>query len=90
MAKYNTFVVINYNKQKNLLVTSSARKANSLLVPGNKIEVWNENELIETIYFAKPKDSKNNIWKYIFKEKEYITKKQYEAEKRNKRRSNKK
>ena len=88
MAKYNTFVVIDYKKRKNLLVTSSAKKANELLKVGTKIEVWNENELIEVIHFAKSKYSKDFIWRYILKEKEYIGKKQRQAELRNKRRKN--
>lgn len=86
MANYNTFVVIDYKKHKNLLVTSSARKANKLFKTGVKIEVWNENELVEVIYFAKSKYSKDYIWRYILKEKEYIGNKQKQAEERNKRR----
>lgn len=90
MAKYNTFVVIDYKKRKNLLVTSSAKKANKLLRVGTKIEVWNENELIEVIHYAKSKYSKDYIWRYILKEKEYIGKKQKQSEKKNARRNNKK
>lgn len=90
MAKYNTFVVIDYKKRKNLLVTSSAKKASKLLRIGTKIEVWNENELIEVIHFAKSKHSKDYIWGYILKEKEFIGKKQKQSEKKNARRSNKK
>lgn len=82
MAKYNTFVVYNCKKRKNLLVTSSARKANGELHVGIKIEVWNENTHIETIYFR----TARNLNKYIDKEKQYIAAKQAKAELRNKRR----
>lgn len=85
MANYNTFVVIDYNKRKNILVTSSARKAAKHFGPGIKIEVWNENELVERIYYAKSKYSKDYILNYIAEEKKYISEKQKRAEKRNKR-----
>ena len=65
MAKYNTFVVYNCKERKNLLVTSSARKAKGELHIGIKIEVWNENVLIEKIYFK----TQRNLEKYINKEK---------------------
>lgn len=90
MANYNTFVVIDYNKRKNLLVTSSAKKAKKYFGPGIKIEVWNENELVERIYYAKSKYSKDYIFNYIAEEKKYISEKQKKAEIRNKRRNNKK
>lgn len=86
MAKYNTFVVFDYKSRKNLLVTSSAKKAEKLLRSGVKIEVWNENELIEIIYFAKYKHSKDYIGRYIIEEERYIANKQKAAEERNKRR----
>lgn len=82
MAKYNTFVVYDCKRRKNLLVTSSARKAKKELHVGVKIEVWNENMHIEKIYFK----TKENLEKYINEEKQYIAMKQAKAEKRNKRR----
>ena len=82
MAKYNTFVVYDCKKRKNLLVTSSARKAKKELHVGVKIEVWNENMHIEKIYFK----TRMNLEKYISEEKQYITNKQVKSELRNKRR----
>ena len=82
MAKYNTFVVYNCKRRKNLLVTSSARKAKGELHVGIKIEVWNENVFIEKIYFR----TRQNLNKYIREEKRYIAMKQAKAEQRNKRR----
>lgn len=86
MANYNTFVAIDCKKRKCLLVTSSARKVNRIFRVGVKIEVWNDNRLSETIYFAKYKEGKKAIFKYISEEKQYIANKQKLAEERNKRR----
>lgn len=83
MANYNTFVVVDYNKRKNILVTSSARKADSCLRLGTKVEVWNDNELVEVIYFAKYKYCRDYMWPYLQEEKKYIQKKQEIAQKRN-------
>jgi hypothetical protein len=80
MANYNTFVVIDSKNRKVKLVTSSARKAKKMLTKGIRIEVWNENSLVDKSYF-----SDNKMKKYISDEKEYIAKKQKAAEKRNKR-----
>lgn len=82
MAKYNTFVVYDCKKRKNLLVTSSARKAKGELHVGIKVEVWNENTYMETIYAR----TMRGLDKYIQEEKQYIAKKQAKAELRNKRR----
>lgn len=71
MAKYNTFVVYNCNKRHNILVTSSARKAKQELHVGVKVEVWNENTHIETIYAKQ----QNEINKYINVEKQFIAEK---------------
>ena len=79
MAKYNTFVVCDCRKHKNILVTSSARKAKENLYTGIKVEVWNGNTYVETIYSRKAKD----IYKYIELEKQYIAKKQVNAQIRN-------
>ena len=82
MAKYNTFVVYNCKGRKNLLVTSSARKASRELCIGIKIEVWNENQFIEKIYFR----TRRKLDRYIREEREYIARKQATAERKNKRR----
>ena len=79
---YNTFLVISCRSRKIILVTSSARKAASLLQTGNKIEVWNMNYLVEIIY-AKGKEK---ILPYIEAEREYIGMKQKQKEERNMRR----
>ena len=84
MAKYNTFVVYDCKKRKNVLVTSSARKAKRELHTGVKVEVWSENTLVEIIYAKFLK----SIDKYVSLEKQYIANKQAEAELRNKRRKN--
>ena len=80
----HTFVIVDCEYRKNTLVTNSARKAKEKLYIGSsigsRIEVWNNNGiLIETIYFR----NINKICKYIRFEKEYIGKKQAEAEQRN-------
>lgn len=82
MTKYNTFVVYDCKRRHNLLVTSSARKAKSEMCKGIKVEVWNENTHIETIY----NKHLNRIDKYITLEKQYIAKKQMKATQRNQRR----
>ena len=85
MAKYNTFVVYDCRRRKNILVTSSARKAKGELCAGIKAEVWNENVHIETVYSSKAKD----LDKYIALEKQYIAKKQANAKIRNEQRRRK-
>lgn len=82
MANYNTFVVIDIKTRKPVLVTSSARKAAKLLMPGIRIEVWNDNKLAETLY----KRVGSALQGYIEQEKQYIAAKQAKAEKRNKKR----
>lgn len=84
MAKrcYNTFVVVDCKNGRNLIVTSSARKAEESLCIGRRIEVWNANEKVEVIYNRMYKE-KNPMRPYIAMEKEYIRKKQQEAEQRN-------
>ena len=86
MAKYNTFVVVDCKKRKNLLTTSSAKKANKLLRVGVKIEVWSENEVKEVIY-CRPQNNKDPMRTYLLNEKEYIGKKQKQAEARNRRKA---
>ena len=82
MAKYNTFVVIDTKTRKPVLVTSSARKAAKMLMPGVRIEVWCENKKVETFY----KRVGSALQCYIKQEEEYIRDKQARAEKRNKKR----
>lgn len=86
MANYNTFVVIDCKTRKPFLTTSSARKASKELKTGIRIEVWNNNVLIERIYESDKRKETSPLSSYIRAEREYIGKKQAEAEKRNKRR----
>ena len=86
MANYNTFVVINCKTRKPVVTTSSARKAYKELQKGIRIEVWNDNVLIERIYEGDKKREANPMKPYIDKEREYIRKKQERATKRNQRR----
>ena len=82
MANYNTFALVDTKSRKTMFVTSSARKCKKEFQDGYKVEVWNSNSLVESIY------SRNIdvINKYIRLEKEYIANKQKRAEERNKRR----
>ena len=80
--KYNTFVVFDCKKRRVLLVTSSSRKAKEKIQKGIKVEVWSENQHIETIYNR----NINQINKYVMIEKQYIAQKQTKATQRNKRR----
>jgi hypothetical protein len=80
MANYNTFVVVDCKSRKSILTTSSARKAVKLLETGKRIDVWNENCHIRTIY---AKDKNWEMKPYILAEKEYIRNKQAKAEARN-------
>lgn len=50
MANYNTFVIVDTRSRRPELVTSSPSKANKLLRPGYRCEVWNNNHRYETIY----------------------------------------
>lgn len=84
MANYNTFLVVDCNTRKPVLNTSSAKKASKELRTGIRIEVWNNNVLVERIYANKSNISP--LSPYIKAEREYIGRKQAEAEKRNKRR----
>ena len=81
MANYNTFIVVDCKSRKSILTTSSARKSASLLQTGNRIDVWNDNAKVLTVY---AKD-RLLIKPYIEAEKEYIRQKQARAEERNKR-----
>ena len=85
MANYNTFVVVNCTTRKPVITTSSARKAYKELQTGIRIEVWNNNNLVERIYESDKKEG-NPMKPYIDMEKEYIRKKQENATLRNQRR----
>lgn len=82
MANYNTFVVVNCSTRKPVVTTSSARKAYRELQTGIRIEVWNNNILIEKIY----EKDKQKAKPYIDMEREYIRKKQEIATLKNQRR----
>ena len=79
MANYNTFIAQQTKGGKTVMVTSSARKVRSLLASGVRIEVWNENKKIETIYTK----TAALLKKYVGAEKQYIKEKQARAEHRN-------
>ena len=80
MANYNTFIAQQTKNGKTIIVTSSARKVKSLLVPGVRVEVWNDNKKVETIYTK----TKALLNKYVKVERQYIREKQARAEQRNK------
>lgn len=78
MAAYNTFVVVDCKKRTPTLVTSSARKARGVLAMGFRIEVWSDNNKVNTIYYK----TQSRLGQYIKLEKEYIRQKQKKATKR--------
>ena len=80
MANYNTFSLIDTKARKIVLITSSARKCKKAFLKGYKIEVWNANKRVETIYNRNIAEFK----KYINTEKQYIANKQRKAEAKNK------
>ena len=86
VANYNTFVVVNCTTRKPVITTSSARKAYKELQTGIRIEVWNNNVLIERIYESDKRREGNPMKPYIDMEKEYIRKKQEMATLKNRRR----
>lgn len=86
MANYNTFVVVNCSTRRPIITTSSARKAYRELQTGIRIEVWNNNVLVERIYESDKKREGNPMKPYIDMEREYIRKKQEIATLRNQRR----
>lgn len=81
MMRPDIFMVYDCKKREPILITQSARKAKHELRTGIKIEVWNNDKHIETIYARMSR----NIDKYVSLQKQYIGKKQVEAEQRNKR-----
>lgn len=85
MANYNTFVAIDCHSRKTILVTSSARLASTKLEKGVRVEIWNENQKVETVYRSnRARENRNPLSGYIAMEKEYIAQKQRRAEERNK------
>ena len=86
MANYNTFLVVDCNTRRPILTTSSARKAYKELKTGVRIEVWNNNCLVERIYESDKKKEANPLGAYIQAEREFIGRKQAAAEQRNRRR----
>ncbi len=89
MANYNTFLVVDCNTRKPLLTTSSARKARKELRTGVRVEVWNNNTLVERIYEADKRKEADPLAPYVEAEREYIRQKQAKAEARNRRRKEK-
>lgn len=85
MAKYNTFLVLT-TKGRPVLVTSSARKARKLLQTGIRVEVWSANTKVENIYHR----TRHLLDKYVTAERDYIRTKQAAAERRNRKRKDKK
>ena len=84
MANYNTFLVIDCKARKPVLVTSSARKARNEFRKGRRVEVWNDNIILETIRYTDLRKEKDPLLPYLKKEMEYIGQKQKRAEARNK------
>lgn len=83
MANYNTFLVVDCNTRRPILTTSSARKARSELRTGVRVEVWNNNTLVERIYEADKRKEADPLAPYVEAEREYIRQKQAKAEARN-------
>lgn len=75
MANYNTFIAQETKGGKTLIVTSSARKVKNLLTSGIRVEVWSNNQKIETIYTK----TISLLDKYVESEKEYVRQKQAKA-----------
>lgn len=82
MANYNTFNIVSTKSNKPILTTSSAVKCKREFAGGCRIDVWNENVLVEKIY----KKNLFQIDKYIRIEKEYVAKKQQIAHEKKQRR----
>lgn len=72
MANYNTFHLYDCNLRKTILVSSSVRKCLRGLHTGRRIDVWNNNKLVEKIYCK----NKEHVNKYVKLEKQYIGEKQ--------------
>lgn len=83
MANYNTFVVVDCKSRRPVLITSSARKARKEMQSGIRIEVWNNNVLVERIYESDRQRERDPLLPYVEAEREYIRQKQARAEARN-------
>lgn len=86
MANYNTFLVVDCNTRRPILTTSSARKARKELRTGVRVEVWNNNVLVERIYETDKRKRTDPLALYVDAEREYIREKQARAEERNRKR----
>ena len=86
MANYNTFLVVDCKTRKPILTTSSARKARKELRTGVRIEVWNNNNIVEKIYESDKRKEADPLAPYVEAEREYIRQKQAKAEARNRKR----
>lgn len=84
MANYNTFVVVDCKNRKNVLVTSSASKANAALKTGFRVEVWNQNAKTACIY-ARNRHRMND---YLQAERLYHREKQQRRERFKQQREN--
>lgn len=79
---YPSFVVMDTNKRKNVLVTQSARKAAAALEKGRRIEIWyNGSMLMKVLSYEE-----GLMRDYIEDEKRHIAEKQRRHEERNARR----
>lgn len=75
------FVIYDCKKRNPIHVTGSAREARDMLEKGIRIDVFEDKEFKEKIYVK----NKKNILPYVSKEKEFIRRKQRDAEIRNRR-----
>jgi hypothetical protein len=78
----NVFVTIDCKQRKVVLTTLSARKAQSVIRKGLKVEIWIDNIHFDTVYSNQIKKFQS----FILQEKQYIGRKQRLAEEKNKRR----
>lgn len=79
---YPSFVVMDTNKRKNVLVTQSARKAVAALEKGRRIEIWRDGIMVMKVLSYE----EGLMRDYIEDEKRYIAEKQRRHEERNARR----
>lgn len=79
---YPSFVVMDTNKRKNVLVTQSARKAAAALEKGRRIEIWRDGIMVMKVLSYE----EGLMRDYIEDEKRYIAEKQRRHEERNARR----
>ena len=79
---YPTFVVMDTNKRKNVLVTQSARKAVAALEKGRRIEIWRDGSMVMKVLSYE----EGLMRDYIEDEKRHIAEKQRRHKERNARR----